>query len=237
MSSSKTASAGGSSVGSVPYNALPADYPPNFILLPYYRSPPPNPIPLFLRRCLAFTVIILLLSSAVFFLYPSDPNITVLRVALNHIQVHSSPKFTLDISLSLTVKVQNPDVFSLDYDYLSLSIGYRGRQLGVVRSQGGSIKARGSSNVYATLDLNGLEFVWDSFYLIEDLAKGVVPFDTMTTINGDLGLLFFKIPIEGKVSCDVYVSTNNQTVVRQHCYPVVRNPNYLYGLPLLGHNS
>ncbi|CAN0901600.1 hypothetical protein LINGRAHAP2_LOCUS21507 [Linum grandiflorum] len=196
MASSKTTSAGGYPADSVPYTALPADYPPNVTLLPYYRQPPPNPILLFLRRCIAFTVVILLLSSAVFFLYPSDPEITVRRVGINRIQVHSSPKLTLDISLWLTIKVRNPDVFSLDYDYLSVSIGYRGRELGLVKSLGGSIKARGSSQIYATLDLNGLEFIWDSFNLIEDLAKGVIPFDTLTTVSGDLGLFFFKIPIE-----------------------------------------
>ncbi|CAL1359498.1 unnamed protein product [Linum trigynum] len=209
---------------SIPYTAVPTVYPHNVIVLPHYRPPRPNPTLLFLRRCSAFAAVALLLSAALFFLYPSDPHITVARVGLNHIQVHSSPKLTLDISLSLTVKVRNPDLFSLDYDYLSVSIGYRGRQLGVVRSLGGTVKARGSSYVNATLNLNGLEFFLDAFYLIEDLAKGVVPFDTMTTVNGDLGLLLFEIPIEGKVSCEVYVSTSNQTVVRQNCYPLVRNP-------------
>ncbi|CAI0543237.1 unnamed protein product [Linum tenue] len=219
----KTAAAASPAESSVPYTALPAVYPQNVIVLPYYRPHRPSPTLLFLRRCSAFTAVVLLLSAALFFLYPSDPEITVVRVGLNHIQVHSSPKLTLDVSLSLTVKVRNPDFFSLDYDYLSVSIGYRGRQLGVVRSIGGTVKARGSSYVDAALNLNGLEFFLDAFYLLEDLAKGVVPFDTTTTISGDLGLLFFEIPIEGKVSCDVYLSTSNQTVVRQNCYPVVRN--------------
>lgn len=47
----------------------------------------------------------------------------------------------------------------------------------------------------ARLDLNGLEVIKDVFYLIQDLARGVIIFDTDTQVKGDLGLLLFKIPI------------------------------------------
>ena len=46
--------------------------------------------------------------------------------------------------------------------------------------------ARGSSYMNAMLDLNVLEVVHDVFYLIEDLARVVVPFDTITSVYGDL---------------------------------------------------
>lgn len=48
----------------------------------------------------------------------------------------------------------------------------------------------------ARLDLNGLEVIKDVFYLIQDLARGVIIFDTDTQVEGDLGLLLFKIPIK-----------------------------------------
>ncbi|KDP33657.1 hypothetical protein JCGZ_07228 [Jatropha curcas] len=208
-----------SKFSNAPYTSLPSHpIPHNVIVLPYYQ-PPPNPSLIFLRRCLLFTSVILLLSAVVFFLYPSDPALQVDRIRLNHIRVNSSPKLTLDISLSLLMRVRNRDFFSLDYDSLDVSVGYRGRELGLVRSQGGKLRARGSSYVNATLDLNGLQIIHDVFYLIEDLARGVIPFDTDTMIEGELGLLFFKIPIKARVSCEVYVNTNNQTVARQDCYP------------------
>lgn len=71
----------------------------------------------------------------------------------------------------------------------------------------------------ASLDLDGLEIINDVFFLIEDLARGVIPFDTDTNVNGELGLFFFKIPIEARVSCEVLVNINNQTIVQQDCYP------------------
>ncbi|KAK8597814.1 hypothetical protein V6N13_095211 [Hibiscus sabdariffa] len=203
---------------SVPYSRLPPNpNHQNVVVLPvYYHLPYDN----FrcLRRCLAIAVVVLLFSAAAFFLYPSDPALELARLQLNHVGVHSSPKLTLDLSFSLTIRVRNRDFFSLDYDKLVVSVGYRGRELGVVSSAGGRVRARGSSYVNATLDLDGLEVVHDVIYLLSDWAKGVIPFDTNTQVDGDLGLFLFKIPLKGKVSCEVYVNTSNQTIVRQDCY-------------------
>lgn len=58
------------------------------------------------------------------------------------------------------------------------------------------MRSRGRSYVNATLELDGLEILHDAFYLIEDLAKGVIPLDTDTEVKGQLGLLFFEIPLK-----------------------------------------
>ncbi|XP_050364540.1 uncharacterized protein LOC126783166 [Argentina anserina] len=171
------------------------------------------------RLCVSTTAAVLFLSAAVFFLFPSDPALSLARIQLNHVAAHSSPKLTLDVSFSLTIKVRNRDFFSLDYDSLRVRVGYRGRELGFVSSAGGRVRARGASYVNATLVVDGLEVIHDVFYLLEDLARGVIPFDTNSEVDGTVGLFFFDIPIKGRASCEVYVSTNNQTVVRQDCYP------------------
>ncbi|KHG13960.1 tRNA modification GTPase MnmE [Gossypium arboreum] len=101
---------------------------------------------------------------------------------------------------------------------LVVSVGYRGKEFGVVNSEGGRVRARGRSYVNATLDLNGFEVVHDVIYLIEDWAKGVIPFDTTTKVNGVLGLCFLKIPLKAKVACEVSVNTRNQTIIRQDCH-------------------
>ncbi|KAJ4881589.1 Late embryogenesis abundant (LEA) hydroxyproline-rich glycoprotein family [Raphanus sativus] len=200
---------------SIPYTPLPSSssQPSQtvIVLTPYRR----HRRPFFLRnlRCsLLFTAAILLLSAAVYLLYPSDPEIKVSRIQLNHIRVLDSFKPTLDLSFSLTIKVRNRDFFSLDYDSLVVSIGYRGRELGLVKSNGGHLRARDSSYINATLELDGLEVVHDVIYLIGDLAKGVIPFDTIAQVKGDLGVLLFQIPIQGKVSCEVFVNVNNQKI-------------------------
>ncbi|KAJ7973878.1 Late embryogenesis abundant protein [Quillaja saponaria] len=187
------------------------------ILLPAYR-PHRNRH----NRCLLRTVTIflfLLLAAAIFILYPSDPAIRIARLQLNHVQLKSNPKLVLDLSFSLTIKVRNKDLFSFQYDSLDVTVGYRGRELGFVSSKGGRLRARGSSYVNATLDIDGFEVIHDVFYLLEDLAKGVIPFDTDTQVKGKLGLLFFDIPLKARISCEVFVNTNDQTIVHQDCTP------------------
>ncbi|XP_062010614.1 uncharacterized protein LOC133727003 isoform X1 [Rosa rugosa] len=204
------------------YAPIPAnpDHPQHVVVLTHYRGPSPDYHERRrLRLCVSTTVAFVLLSAAAFFLFPSDPALELARIHLNHVGVHSSPKLTLDLSFWLTIRVRNRDFFSLDYDSLVVKIGYRGRELGFVSSAGGRVRARGSSYVNATLVLDGLEVIHDVFYLLEDLARGVIPFDTDTEVDGTVGLFVFKIPIKGRASCEVYVNTNNQTVVRQDCYP------------------
>ncbi|XP_015966504.1 uncharacterized protein LOC107490262 [Arachis duranensis] len=219
----------------VPYSPLPSNpnpIPYNYHSYPSY-SPPQNVVVLLpryhpdttsrrRRRCLCYSALFFLfiiLAVAVFFIYPSDPDIRLARIRLNRIGIRADPIPVLDVSFSVTVKVRNKDFFSVTYDRLFVSIGYRGRQLGVVEAAGGKIKARASSYVDATLVIDGFEVIYDAFYLLEDLAKGVIPFDTQTRVEGKLGLFFFDVPLKATVSCEVYVNVKNQTVARQDCYP------------------
>lgn len=212
-----------SKTNSIPYTPLPAaaanPTAPSYILLIPSSLRHPT-FPHIQRRHIAFTFGVLLLCTATYIFWPSDPEIRVVRVQLNGVSVRTSPWVSLNLSLSLVARVRNRDFFSLYYDSVAVSVGYRGRELGIVKSDGeGHVKARGYSYVNATLEVNGLEVLHDLFYFVKDVAKGFVPFDTMSAVEGELGFLFFKIPIKAKVSCEVFVNPNNQTIVRQNCYP------------------
>ncbi|CAL5186494.1 unnamed protein product [Lathyrus oleraceus] len=215
----------------VSYSPLPSNPNPNpysypypqqnvVVLLPSYR---PRSRHHHHRTCLIYSaalLLTLLIAAGIFILYPSDPEIRLVRIRINHIGIRTNPKPILDLSFSLTVKVRNRDFFSLTYDSLVVSVGYRGRQLGLVSSVGGArIKARGSSYVDVVLSVDGFEVIYDAFYLLQDIAKGVIPLETDTRVDGKLGLLFFDVPLKATVSCAVYVNLNKQTVVRQDCYP------------------
>lgn len=90
-------------------------------------------------------------------------------------------------------------MYSLNYDSLLVSIGYRGEQLGYVTSDGGQVKARETSYVNATLQLDGVEILTDVVLLLEDLARGAVVFDTTSEISGWLGVYLFDLPLEVKL--------------------------------------
>ncbi|KAI3455412.1 hypothetical protein Pfo_012075 [Paulownia fortunei] len=202
----------------------PQPQPPQYVIvLPPY--PPPHRHRILrksCRRCLfCFATFLLFLVAAAYLLWPSDPDLSVVRLRLDRLHFHTRPKISLDVTLDLTVRVENRDFYSMNYDSLLVAIGYRGKRLGYVTSDGGHIKSRGSSYVNATLQLDRVEILSDVILLLEDLAKGAVTFDTVSEIGGKLGVFFFDLPLKTKIKCEVIVNTRNQTIARQSCYPEV----------------
>ncbi|KAJ4718151.1 Late embryogenesis abundant protein [Melia azedarach] len=189
----------------------------NYTVLPYYH-PAANPRPNWLIIC---TIVILFLAALAYILWPSDPDLKIQRFHLTHVQIHTKPVICIDISLNVTLKVHNLDVYSMDYKSLDVKVGYRGKKLGHVRSKHGHVKALGSSYVDAVLELECVKVLSDLVFLLEDLARGSVPFDTVTQVTGRLGLFFLTFPLEAKVFCEILVNTNSQTIARQNCYPKI----------------
>ncbi|KAK6914902.1 hypothetical protein RJ641_020019 [Dillenia turbinata] len=194
----------------------PSPQPQNYVVLPVY-------VPFSLRlkwnsRLLAAAAILLLLPAAFYILWPSDPTIQIVRLKLNNFHVNTSPRLSLDLSLSLTLKVLNRDVYSMDYNSMNVSIAYRGRILGFVITNEGLVRPKTASYVDADLELEDVGVFSDVIFLVRDLAKGSIPFDTVSVVTGRLGLLFVGIPLKAKVSCELSVNTRNQTIIRQNCY-------------------
>lgn len=202
----------------------------------YYTPLPPQPsdqhyvvLPLYYprrrRRCgtLACALLsvssLLLLAALAYVLWPSDPRLKIARLWPTRVRIRTLPVLAVDISMLATIRVRNADAYWMDYRRLDVAVGYRGKMLGRVTSGGGRVRAFGSSYVDAALELNGVEVLAEAAFLLEDLAKGSVPFDTLTEVEGQLGLWFFRFPLKAKVSCEVLVNTKNQTIVRQSCYP------------------
>ncbi|KAG6492384.1 uncharacterized protein LOC122001262 [Zingiber officinale] len=167
---------------------------------------------------LSLAFFLLLLLSAAFFLWPSEPDLTVARLDLDDIRVDVTPDATICISMGVKIRIRNPAFFALNYRSIVVSLGYRGRQLGFVTSSGGHIRARGVSYIHAKLKLDGIGVLSDAIYLVEDLARGSLPLGTITEVKGRMRLFFFDVPVEGKVSCTVTVNPSTQKVIHQDCY-------------------
>uniref|UniRef100_J3LRU1 Late embryogenesis abundant protein LEA-2 subgroup domain-containing protein n=1 Tax=Oryza brachyantha TaxID=4533 RepID=J3LRU1_ORYBR len=86
-------------------------------------------------------------------------------------------------------------------------------------SGGGRVRARAVSYIDADLSLDGISVVEDAIYLLEDLARGSIPFDTVAEVEGHVRLFFLRIPVKGRISCVVHINPHNQTIVHQDCYP------------------
>lgn len=160
------------------------------------------------RRLLAYAAALaislgLFLGAAFYFFWPSQPGIQVISVNFNDVNFETAsqsgsivPRLFMNISMDMAVKVSNKDYFSLEYDKLDIGLGYRGRRIGVVESEGGRLPARHTSYVNSTLELDGIEILHDIVYLLEDLVRKELPLDTVVGFNGSVHVLFAKIPLK-----------------------------------------
>ncbi|KAL4292284.1 hypothetical protein AHAS_Ahas18G0012700 [Arachis hypogaea] len=176
-----------------------------------------NPVAYLRRWHVTCTVGFLLFLTTTYVLWPSDPALKIVGLKLKRIKVHPLPHITVDISMLLTVRVHNAGVYSLDFGGVDVAVSYRGKRLGHVISEHGHVSARGSSYVDADVEFAGIAVVPEMMLFLEDLAKGAIPFFTVSQVNGQMGLAFFHFPIQAKLSCEVLVSTVNQTIIHQHC--------------------
>ncbi|XP_076889430.1 uncharacterized protein LOC143540181 [Bidens hawaiensis] len=231
-----------------PYTPLPSTQPPPqppqyYVVLPFYHSTNHRRLRRLCRSYLYSLIAILLITASVYFLWPSDPYLQVVSLRLDNLKVNTNP-ISVDIVLGVRIKVRNPDVYSLNYDSLNVSVEYRGEHLGFVMADKGSVKAFGVSYVDATLVLDGAEVVSEAVFLVVDLLRGLIPVTASSEIRGGLGVVFFQVPIKAKISCEVVMNTHNQTIERQDCSPVnlvmlyaakvmgkcFLNPSHMYGL-------
>ena len=150
----------------------------------------------FTPRRVTCTVGLLLFLTTAYVFWPSDPVLKIVGLKLKRIKVHTLPHITVDISMLLTVSVRNADVYSLDFGGVDVAVSYRGKSLGHVRSENGHVRAWGLSYVDADVEFAGIGVLPEVVLLLEDLAKGAVPFDTVSHVRGQLGLGFFHFPIE-----------------------------------------
>ncbi|XP_051147778.1 uncharacterized protein LOC127262949 [Andrographis paniculata] len=198
--------------------------PPEYVVeLPTYPAPHQH---LLLRkpcrRCLfCLAVLLIYVVAGGYLLWPSDPELSVVRLRLDRLRFHTDPKVSVDATVDLTVRVRNRDFYSMDYDSLVVAVEYRGERLGFVTSDGGRIERRRSSYVNATLQLDGVAILTDAYWLIEDLERGAVTLETVSEITGKLGVLVFDLPLKTKMQCEVSVDTESRKIHRQSCYPEI----------------
>ncbi|XP_056698845.1 uncharacterized protein [Spinacia oleracea] len=192
--------------------------PGNYVVLhlPFNR---PSWDPPLRKKLFKTTLTILALTTAAFLLWPSNPDVKIVRMRTRHVRIHTHPRIAVDVSLDATVMVSNKAVYSMDYKGLYVAIGYRGKELGHVMSGGGHVRAKGLSYVETRVEFVRVEVVRELIYLVEDLAKGFIKFDTLTQVDGSFGLSFFQVPLKAKISCEIVVNLKQQTVTSQNCYP------------------
>lgn len=211
------------------YPAIPVDgqpvygYPPS---LPYHRQT---------RRCCQCTrffartcaclccFLVVLIAVTAFFVWPRSLNMNVDDISLG--KIHFSvkregsvnPKVYLNLTLDLKLEAENLNYFDVTYETVITYIYYEGDEIGEVESHGGDIEARSMSFFDATLELNSDEIVSNVLSLLSDVDSGALPLQTVATFDGHMNVLWFKIPLEAEVTCNLVIDPDDQVIVSKSC--------------------
>lgn len=172
---------------------------PAYVLVPLHRTRIRRPRCCTLSCCAVLIPLFVLL--AIFgtfsFLWPSDPDIQIVRLNIDRIKASVHPIPYMDIWMHLRLKVRNPNFVSVDYEPAVTSIAYRGRLLEFATSGKTSVDSRGVSYVEATLRFNEIRVMQDvEYYFNDDLEKGIFPLDTTTEIDGTVQILLLSVPVK-----------------------------------------
>ncbi|TKY64502.1 hypothetical protein E2542_SST14400 [Spatholobus suberectus] len=173
-----------------------------------------------LRRfcCLKLTVGVVVCLACVFVLWPWNPELMIERLNVKRVKVHPIPPVTADVWISLSVRVQNRDIYWLELTEVDVGVKYRGKKMGHVESEGWHVRGWASSHVDGELEFSGLPSS-EVAHLLEDLAKGRVYFHTVVEVSGQLGFLLLRLPYMFKtvLACEILVNTKNHSIILQHC--------------------
>lgn len=151
---------------------------------------------LVIPRCCVFLLWIVFLAlciTALFFLWPLNPEIEMESLIVKRAKVHPLPPLSVDVSLSVTVKIHNKVLYWMQLAEVDVGIKYRGHKLGHVETRGWHVKGWGSEHVFGELEFGGLPSP-DVAHLMQDLAKKRVHFHTAVGVVGNLGLFAFHFP-------------------------------------------
>ncbi|KAI5082624.1 hypothetical protein GOP47_0002367 [Adiantum capillus-veneris] len=169
-------------------------------------------------------ILLLSLASVVsFFVWPRTLEITVTDITLRNIHFNVKkgdsliPQVFLDLSLDVRLRARNPNFFGVTYENVTVSILFEGDEIAQVESYGAKLDALSTSYADATLELHSYCIASNVLKLLADVANKALPLQTITMCRGNINLYILKLPLEGKVTCNLVVNPQDQLIISQDC--------------------
>eukprot|EP00250_Pteridium_aquilinum_P012375 c20690_g1_i1 orf=38-772(+) len=171
------------------------------------------------------TILLLLAVSFIsaFFMWPRTIEMTVSDLTLSKIHFNIKkgdsfiPQVFLDLTLDLRLQARNPNFFGVTYENFTVSISYEDDEIAEVESYGAELDALSTSYANATLDIHSYQIASNVLRLLADIASKALPLQTVTICKGHINVLLFKLPLEGKATCNLVVNPQDQIVISQDC--------------------
>ncbi|OAY76982.1 hypothetical protein ACMD2_18168 [Ananas comosus] len=134
---------------------------------------------------------------------PRDPTFHLISVALSAFRLNLP---VVDVELTLTVHVTNPNVVPIRYSAATVAIFYAGSPLGSARLQAGSQPPRSCRVLRLPARLRGAELAHRAADLLADAARRSMALDAAVDIAGTAQLLWwarrFDVHIDSHVVVD-----------------------------------
>lgn len=169
------------------------------------------------KICCAVTAILVIVIAVVlvtlaFTLFkPKDPKIIPQSVTLEGFRLVVFPSIKGNLSLGLTVTVDNPNYGGFDYHNSTAYINYRGNLVGEAPIGKDTIRARSKHNVSASVIIFADRLAADDNFL-DDFFAGVFNLTSSTLLQGKVEVFnIFKLKASGSSSCNIAVFIQNQT--------------------------
>lgn len=153
----------------------------------------------------ALIIIILIVVAIILFFTvfkPKQPDVTLRSVNLQNIKFFPFP-FLLNVSLGITVIVDNPNYGSFKYEDSTTYVTYHGTEIAEAPIEHDTIPARGTHDISTNVVIEGDKMILNPSFP-GDLAAGVFNFTSLTTLHGKAtALKIFKIKVKSINTCDM----------------------------------
>ncbi|KAK9089652.1 hypothetical protein Scep_028734 [Stephania cephalantha] len=175
-----------------------------------------------LKICCSITALLfVILSVVVLILYftilkPKQPEAIAYPVQLTKIELIPFPQLKLNITLLLTVQINNRNYGSFEYKATTAHVNYRGRLLLRLRSQAVRFRSR-KHNVSSFVEIMGDKLAFSPQFWM-DLGVGSFNFTSLTTLKGRVKVFkILKMSATARSICDVTLSVRSNSV-NSTCY-------------------
>ncbi|KAG4399309.1 hypothetical protein JHK82_021946 [Glycine max] len=169
---------------------------------------------------LKWMVFVVVCVACVVGIWPWYPELKIERMEVKRVKVRPVPPVGADVSISMSVRVRNRDIYWMEMREVDVGMKYRRKKMGHVELKGWQVKGWSSTHVEAEVVFAELPSSQVP-YLLEDVAKGKVYFRTVVELSGQFGILSFRtpLPLEFKtiLACEILVNTKNHSIILQHC--------------------
>lgn len=153
----------------------------------------------------ALIIIILIVVAIILFFTvfkPKQPDITLRSVTLQNIKFFPVP-FLLNVTLGITVIVENPNYGSFKYKDSTTYVTYHETDIAEAPIEHETIPARGTHDISTNVVIVGEKMVFNPSFS-GDFAAGIYNFTSSTTLHGKAtALKILKIKVKSINTCDI----------------------------------